>query len=37
MKSLLRKVVKAYAKATTNTSFAWLFHATKAPRTLIKK
>ena len=37
MKSLLRKVAKAYAKSTTNTCFFWMFHATEAPRTLIKK
>lgn len=37
MKSLLRKVAKAYAKATTNTSFMWIWHTTTAPRTLIKK
>lgn len=37
MKSLLRKIAKAYAKSTTNTSIMWMFHATKAPRTLIKK
>lgn len=37
MKTLIRKITKAYAKATTNTSMVWMFHATKAPRTLIKK
>lgn len=37
MKSLLRKVAKAYAKSTTNSSVVWIFHTTKAPRTLIKK
>jgi len=37
MKSLLRKVAKAYAKSTTNTCIIWMFHASQAPRTLIKK
>ena len=37
MKSLLRKIAKAYAKSTTNTCMMWLFHANRAPRTLIKK
>lgn len=37
MKSLMRKIAKAYAKSTTNTCMIWVFHATKAPRTLIKK
>jgi len=37
MKSLIRKISKAYAKATTSTSMLWMFHANKAPRTLIKK
>ena len=37
MKSLVRKIAKAYAKSTTNASFFWMFHATKAPATLIKK
>lgn len=37
MKSLVRKIAKAYAKSTTNTSFYWVFHVTNAPRTLIKK
>lgn len=37
MKSLLRKIAKAYAAHTTNSSIIWVFHATKAPRTLIKK
>ena len=37
MKSLLRKVAKAYAKHTTNASLVWVWHTTKAPRTLIKK
>lgn len=37
MKSLLRKIATAYAKSTTNTCLGWFFHASKAPRTLIKK
>ena len=37
MKTLLRKIAKAYAKSTTNTCIAFMFHATQAPRTLIKK
>ena len=37
MKSLVKKIAKAYAKSTTNTSLVWMFHATKAPATLIKK
>lgn len=37
MKSLLRKITKAYAKSTTNTCLMWWLHANKAPRTLIKK
>lgn len=37
MKTLLRKIAKAYAKSSTNTCFGWWLHTTKAPRTLIKK
>lgn len=37
MKKLLKKVVEAYAKASTNTCPAWLIHQTRAPRSLIKK
>jgi len=37
MKSLLRKIAKAYAKSTTNSSMVWVWHATVAPRALIKK
>lgn len=37
MKSLVKKIAKAYAKSTTSTSIIWLFHANRAPRTLIKK
>jgi len=36
MKKLIAKIVEAYAKSTTTSSFMWLFHATKAPRSLIK-
>ena len=36
MKKLLAKIVEAYAKSTTTSSALWFFHATKAPRSLIK-
>ena len=36
MKKLIAKIVEAYAKSTTTSSIVWLFHATKAPRSLIK-
>ena len=36
MKKLIAKVVEAYAKSTTTSSFLWFFHATKAPKSLIK-
>lgn len=36
MKKLVRKIAEAYAKTTTNTSGFWLWHVTKAPRSLIK-
>ena len=36
MKKLLAKIVEAYAKSTTTSSVVWFFHATKAPRSLIK-
>ena len=36
MKKLIAKIVEAYAKSTTTSSSIWLFHATKAPRSLIK-
>ena len=36
MKKLIAKIVEAYAKSTTTSSMAWLFHATKAPRSLVK-
>ena len=37
MKSLLRKIAKAYAKSTTNTCLIWVFHASQTPRSLIKE
>ena len=37
MKKILAKLAEAYAKATTNTCHAWLFHEPKAPKCLIKK
>ncbi len=37
MKKLLKKVVEAYAKNSTNSCFMYLLHQTKAPRTLIEK
>ena len=36
MKKLIAKIVEAYAKSTTTSSIAWFFHATKAPRSLVK-
>ena len=36
MKKLLAKIAEAYAKSTTTSSMAWYFHATKAPRSLVK-
>lgn len=36
MKKLLAKIVEAYAKSTTTSSCVWFFHATKAPRSLVK-
>lgn len=36
MKKLISKIVEAYAKSTTTSSYVWLFHATKAPRSLVK-
>jgi len=36
MKKLLAKIVEAYAKSTTTSSVLWYFHATKAPRSLVK-
>ena len=36
MKKLIAKIVEAYAKSTTTTSFYWYFHAEKAPKSLIK-
>ena len=36
MKKLLAKIAEAYAKSTTTSCIVWLFHANKAPRSLIK-
>lgn len=36
MKKLLAKIVEAYAKSTSTSSMIWFFHATKAPRSLVK-
>ena len=36
MKKLIAKMVEAYAKSTTTSSIVWFFHATKAPRSLVK-
>ena len=36
MKKLIAKLVEAYAKSTTTSSAMWYFHATKAPKSLIK-
>ena len=36
MKKLISKLVEAYAKSTTTSSAIWFFHATKAPRSLVK-
>ena len=36
MKKLISKLVEAYAKSTTTSSMVWLFHTTKAPRSLVK-
>lgn len=36
MKKLLAKIVEVYAKSTTTSSMMWYFHATKAPRSLVK-
>lgn len=36
MRKLIAKIAEAYAKSTTTSSMMWLFHATKAPRSLIK-
>ncbi len=37
MKKMLKKIVEAYAKNSTNACFSWLIHQPKAPRCLIKK
>lgn len=36
MKKLIAKIAEAYAKSTTTSSMIWYFHATKAPRSLVK-
>lgn len=36
MKKLIAKIAETYAKSTTTTSVMWFFHATKAPRSLVK-
>jgi len=36
MRKLIAKIAEAYAKSTTTSSIAWFFHATKAPRSLVK-
>lgn len=37
MKKLVKKIVEAYAKSSTNSSWYWWLHQTKAPRSLIEK
>lgn len=37
MRKMLKKLVEAYAKTSTNACGAWLFHQAKAPRSLIQK
>ena len=37
MKKLIKKMVEAYAKNSTTSCWGWLFHQTKAPRSLIEK
>jgi len=37
MKKLIKKVVEAYAKNSTNSCWFWLLHQPKAPRSLIEK
>ncbi len=37
MKKLLKKVVEAYAKSSTNSCFIAVFHQPKAPKCLIEK
>ena len=37
MKKLIKKLVEAYAKSSTNSCFWLVFHQAKAPRCLIKK
>lgn len=37
MKKLIKKMVEAYAKNSTNTCVCWWLHQPKAPRSLIEK
>ena len=37
MKKLVKKLVEAYAKSSTNSCFWLVLHQPKAPRCLIKK
>ena len=37
MKKMLKKIVEAYAKNSTNACAYWWLHQPKAPRCLIKK
>lgn len=37
MKKLLKRVVEAYAKSSTNSCYVFLFKQAKAPRCLIQK
>lgn len=37
MKTLVKKLVEAYAKSSTNSCIWAVFHQPKAPRCLIKK
>ena len=36
MKKVLAKLAEMYAKSSTTSCAIWFFHATKAPRSLIK-
>lgn len=36
MKKLIVKIAELYAKSTTTSCALWLFHAPKAPKSLIK-
>jgi len=37
MKKLLKKVVEAYAKSSTNSCYIFIIHQPKAPKCLIEK